>query len=45
MRNESEDRLYPRNRFVWFTDELKLRLYGKSLGEVVKIIEDVEDGD
>lgn len=45
VRNESDDRLYPRNRFVWFTDELKLRLYGKSLGEVVKIVEDVEDGD
>ncbi len=45
LRDEEKDCLYPRNRYVRFTRELKTKLYGKSLGEVVSILRDYEEGD
>ena len=45
IRDDASDRLYPRCRYVRFTDELKYKLFGKTLGEVVKIINDNEEGD
>lgn len=45
VRDEVKDFLYPRNRYVRFTDSLKYQLYGKSLGEAIKIIQDHEEGD
>lgn len=45
VRDDKNDFLYPRNRYVRFTDKLKYKLYGKSLGEVIKIIQDHEEGD
>lgn len=45
IRDEEKDIIYPKNRYVIFTDELKYELYGKSLGEVIRIITDVEEGD
>ena len=45
IRDEEKDELFPRNRYVRFTDDLKRRLYGKTLGEAVIIIQQEEDGD
>lgn len=45
VRDNDKDIVYPRNRYVRFTQELKYELYGKSLGEVIKKIRDVEEGD
>lgn len=38
-------RFEPRCRYIEYTDELKLRLYGRPLAEVMKILKEVEDGD
>lgn len=43
--DEDKDLLYPRCRYVRFTPELKYLLYGKSLGEMIKVIQDYEEGD
>jgi type II secretory ATPase GspE/PulE/Tfp pilus assembly ATPase PilB-like protein len=41
VRNDAEDRVYPKNRCLYFTDALKNQLYGKSLGEIkVKLMEE-----
>lgn len=45
IRDEVKDIVYPRNRYVRLSDDLKYRLYGKSLGEVIKILREEEDGD
>lgn len=45
IRDEEKDIVYPRNRYIRFTEELKYQLYGKSLGEVLKIIKEKEEGD
>lgn len=45
IRDDEKDMLYPRDRYVRFTPELKYKLFGKSLGEVVQIIRDYEGGD
>lgn len=43
VRNEEEDRVYPENRCVHFTNELKARLLGRSDVEKYAIIKEVED--
>lgn len=43
--DEEQDKLYPYDRYVRFTDALKQRLYGKSLGEIISVINEVEEGD
>lgn len=45
VRDEENDTVIPRNRFVYFSPELKQELYGKSLGEVIAIINREEGGD
>jgi len=45
LRDDAQDRVYPRARYVRFTDDLKYRLYGKSLGEMLQVIRDEEEGD
>ena len=45
VRDDENDRVYPRDRYVRFTSDLKYKLYGKSLGDVMKIIQDYEEGD
>lgn len=45
VRDDARDCVYPRARYVRFTDGLKYRLYGKSLGEMLQIIRSEEDGD
>lgn len=45
VRDDEKDIVYPRDRYVRFTDDLKYRLYGKSLGEIIRIIREEEDGD
>lgn len=44
-RDDEKDIVYPWNRYVRFTKELKMELYGKSLGEMAKIIDSYEEGD
>lgn len=34
VRDEEKDQVFPKNRCLYFSDELKERLYGKSLGEI-----------
>lgn len=43
VRNEEEDYVYPVNRCVHFTQELKDKLYGKELYEIQSIIREVEN--
>jgi len=43
--DEETETVFPRDRYVRFTDELKYSMYGKSLGEVMKLIKDNEEGD
>ena len=45
VRDEEHDTIYPRCRYVRFTNDLKYRLYGKSLGEAIKTIMEAEEGD
>lgn len=45
LRDDEKDMLYPRDRYIRFTQELKYKLYGKSLGEVIQIMRDYEEGD
>ena len=45
IRDDEKDIIYPRNRFIRFTNELKYKMYGKSLGDVMKLIQDYEEGD
>lgn len=42
VRDESTDTIHPVNRCVWFSDSLKSKLYGKPLGEVKQLIQEVE---
>lgn len=43
--DEDTGKLYPRCRYVRFTPELKYMLYGKPLGDMMRIIQDYEEGD
>lgn len=43
VRDEEKDVVYPSNRQVHFSDELKLRLYGKSMAEIRTILSEVEN--
>lgn len=45
VRDEEQDVLYPRNSYVRFTQQVKYRLYGKSLGDILRIVSDYEEGD
>lgn len=45
IRDEATDTISPRNKFVYFSRELKNKLYGKPYGEVIKIIQEWEGGD
>lgn len=42
VRDEEKDRIYPINRCLYFSDELKMRLYGKSIGECKVILQEEE---
>lgn len=42
VRDEERDTIHPVNRCLHFTDELKTKLYGKSVGEVKQILQEVE---
>lgn len=45
VRDDANDFVYPRCRYVRFNQSLKYQLYGKSLGDILKIIQDYEEGD
>lgn len=45
VRDDEADTVRPMCRYIKFTEDLKLSLYGKSLGEVYKIIKENERGD
>ena len=42
IRDEETDTIKPYNRCLYFSDELKMRLYGKSVGEVKTILQEEE---
>lgn len=42
VRDEVADMIRPVNRCLYFSDELKMRLYGKSVGECKVILQEVE---
>ncbi|MDR1523225.1 MAG: Flp pilus assembly complex ATPase component TadA [Endomicrobium sp.] len=42
VRNEYEDKVYPKNRCVYFSDKVKNDLYGKSLGEIKQYLMKLE---
>lgn len=42
VRDEETDTIKPYNRCLYFSDELKMRLYGKSVGEVKTILQEEE---
>lgn len=42
VRDEETDTIRPVNRCIYFSDELKMRLYGKSVGECKMILQEVE---
>lgn len=42
VRDEASDTIRPINRCVYFSDALKMRLYGKSIGECKIILQEVE---
>lgn len=42
VRDEEEDKVYPVNRCIYFSKELKSRLYGKTLGEINQILDKEE---
>lgn len=43
VRDEKSDRVYPYTRCVYFSDQLKMELYGKSIKEVVGILQGEEN--
>lgn len=43
VRDDATDTIKPYNRCLYFSDELKMKLYGKSVGEVKTILQEVED--
>lgn len=45
VRDDKRDLVIPKDRYIRFTSELKYKLYGKPLGEVLKTIQDYEEGD
>lgn len=44
-RDDSTDTVYPYDRFLRFDKEVKMKLFGKSLGEMARIINELEEGD
>lgn len=44
-RDESLDMVYPYNRYLRFTKEVKMKLFGHSIGEMAQIIGRLEEGD
>lgn len=42
VRDETDDRIFPVNRCLYFSDALKMRLYGKSVGECKVILQEEE---
>lgn len=42
VRDEEKDEIRPINRCLYFSDELKMKLYGKSVGEIKTILQEVE---
>lgn len=45
VRDEDEDKVYPKNRYVYFSQERKAALYGKTYGDVILKIKEWEGGD
>lgn len=45
VRDEDEDKLYPKNKYVYLSRERKAQLYGKSYGEIIMKINSWEGGD
>lgn len=42
IRDEEKDAVFPVNRCIHFTEDLKYKLYGRELSEVKKILSDIE---
>lgn len=42
VRDEEKDQIFPVNRCIYFSEDLKLRLYGKSLAEIKTILQEEE---
>ena len=45
VRDEEEDKIYPKNRYVYLSADRKAKLYGKDYGEVLLMIQKWEGGD
>ena len=45
VRDEEADKVWPKNRFIYFSKERKAKLYGKSYGEVIVLLQQWEGGD
>lgn len=45
VRDEITDKVVPKERYIRLTKEIKFSLYGKSVGEIIKIVSELEDGD
>lgn len=45
IRDEENDRVYPRDRYVYLSQERKNKLYGMPLGEIITSIQSWEGGD
>lgn len=45
VRDEKTDTIRPKNKFIYFSQERKAKLYGKSYGEVLLLLKQWEGGD
>ena len=45
VRDEETDSVWPKNRYIYFSRERKSKLYGKSYGEVIVMLQEWEGGD
>lgn len=45
VRDDENDTLEPKNRYIYFSKERKAKLYGKSYGEVLLLLQEWEGGD
>lgn len=45
VRDDEEDKIYPKNRYVYLSADRKAKLYGKDYGEVLLMIQKWEGGD
>lgn len=45
VRDEVHDKVWPKNKFIYFSKERKAQLYGKNYGEVLLMLQQWEGGD